>query len=373
VRLTAAGAEVQGVIGTNQTGEDGAYLYFVADGVLAGNANEAKEKAVGGQPNLYLIHEHATSFIATLSTEDDSLAVGSDELHPGGDWRPNLGLRTAAVSPDGRHLVFESVRPLTGYNNANPPNVVTEVFVYSADDSQLVCPSCNPTGQAPTVNPEAASVGSGESRLPVSFDSSTYQRRVMSDDGDRVFFDSEQPLLPQDTNGTQDVYEWEREGSGSCTKSTPERTTHGCVYLLTGGSNRGFSFLVDSDTTGDNVFIEHQGSLGHVQAPEDRNELYDVRVAGGFPTTVTGCAGASCPSSPAPPPSFLTSSATLSAVGGGNFVPQRPPTSKPPLLTRKRKLAKARRACRRKPRRSRPRCDSGARRASQGNYARKGK
>ena len=38
-RITAEGASVLGVIGTNKVGEDGAFLYFVAEGVLAANQN----------------------------------------------------------------------------------------------------------------------------------------------------------------------------------------------------------------------------------------------------------------------------------------------------------------------------------------------
>jgi hypothetical protein len=41
----------------------------------------------------------------------------------------------------------------------------------------------------------------------------------MSDDGSYVFFDTDDALVPQDTNGTQDVYEWE----------------DGHVYLISGG------------------------------------------------------------------------------------------------------------------------------------------
>jgi hypothetical protein len=40
-----------------------------------------------------------------------------------------------------------------------------------------------------------------------------YQSRRLSDGG-RVFFNSDDGLVPQDVNGMEDVYEWEREGVG---------------------------------------------------------------------------------------------------------------------------------------------------------------
>ena len=43
------------------------------------------------------------------------------------------------------------------------------------------------------------------------------------------------PLVAQDTNGQQDVYEWEREGTGSCTLGAG--VNGGCVYLLSGGDS----------------------------------------------------------------------------------------------------------------------------------------
>ena len=39
---------------------------------------------------------------------------------------------------------------------------------------------------------------------------------LVSEDGGRVFFNSSDALVPQDMNGTEDVYEWQREGVGSC-------------------------------------------------------------------------------------------------------------------------------------------------------------
>ena len=47
----------------------------------------------------------------------------------------------------------------------------------------------------------------------------TYQPRYLSDSG-RLFFDSPDALVPRDTNGLEDVYEYEPEGVGGCTSTT---------------------------------------------------------------------------------------------------------------------------------------------------------
>jgi hypothetical protein len=358
-RITPEGAGVLGVIGTNQTGENAAYIYLVAEGILAANENGDGQTAVAGEPNLYVIHG-GTTFIGTLSSFDNRTRATSEGILTGGDWKAALGLRTAAVSPDGRHLVFQSLQRLTGYDNIILPNEeeVVEVFIYSAPDKELACASCDPTGAPPLLSVERA--GLRETRLPVSNQSTTYMRRWMSTNGDRVFFDSEQPLVPQDANQVQDVYEWEREGTGGCTSENPPRPDRGCVYLLSGGSSRGYSFLIDADASGNNVFLEHQGPLGQVQAPSDRNELYDVRVDGGFPEASLACAGAGCQNGPPAPPSFA-SPASIASSGSGNFPSTGPPKPKP-SLTRAQKLAKALKACRAKPRRKRAGCQREAQR-----------
>jgi hypothetical protein len=365
-RLTAEGAGVLGVIGTNQTGEDTAYVYFVATGVLAANENAEKETATAERPNLYVSHEGNTTFIATLSREDNEFRATSEAISPGGDWMFDVGLRTAAVAPDGHHLVFESVRSLTGYNNTIAPGEnVVEVFVFSAADAQLACASCDPTGAPPSIVNEKG--GLRQTRLPVSNESSLIMRRWMSTNGNRVFFDSEQPLVPGDLNGVQDVYEWEREGEGTCAAQIPSRLDRGCVFLLSGADGGGFTFLVDADAGGANVFLEHRGPLGQVQVASDRNELYDARVNGGFPQTSLACSGTGCQGVPPAPPLFATP-ASVTFAGGGNF-PTPPPSQPAKPLTRAQKLAKALRACGAKPRRGRAVCERRARR----RYGAKGK
>jgi hypothetical protein len=353
--LAGKGAEVQGVIGVNQTGEDGAYLYFVAEGVLATNETAQNATAKAGRANLYLLHNGNTSFIATLAPNDDFLAAGGAST--AGDWRPDVGQRTAEMTPDGKTLLFQSLEALTGYDNlevANQP--LAEVFAYDAADAQLACVSCKPDGEPPNVVESAQAA-----KVPVSEESTTYMRRWISEDGGRVFFDTKQALVPSDRNETQDVYEWEREGEGTCRPQTPPRLNHGCLSLLSGGESNKESILVDADLTGDNVFFEHLGPLGHVEAPVDHLELYDARVNGGFAESSLACVGTGCQSVPPAPPSFATP-ASATFAGAGNFAPAAPPVRVTKRLTRVQKLTAALKKCRTKPKAKRAACERQARR-----------
>jgi hypothetical protein len=355
--LTAEGAEVQGVLGINQTGEDGGYVYFVANGVLTGEPNARGEHATPGGYNLYLLHAHATIFITGLSrvlsrvpppkevsgSLDNNLMVkdsGQGEGNFGGDWRPGLGERVAQVTPDGKHLGFESVRELTGYNSGfreEAERAVPQVFVYAADSAQLTCASCNPTG-APFSQPDGAAE---EAKVPMSENAQTYVERWISQDGNRVFFNTREPLVPEDTNGVNDVYEWERpaaadEPGNTCTAQSASYSavTGGCTFLLSGGEGSSPSVLVDADASGNNVFFEHYGRLGQVEAPVDHKQLYDARVNGGFPEPSLACSGTGCQGVPPAAPSFATPS-SVTFNGTGDFPPPPPTKSAPPKKCKK--------------------------------------
>lgn len=305
------GADVQGVAAVS---DDGEYVYFVADGVLANGAT-------GGQANLYLRHDGATTFIATLSLPDDGWRaapfggfIGSGNH---GDLQLDMGDRTAQVTPDGHTLVFMSKQGLTGYPNEG----LQEVYVYDAEEGRLSCVSCDPGGEAPSVR----TVGGVAGYIPVSH-SATYMPRVVSEDGSRVFFDSVEPLVPQDTNGTGDVYEWERAGapSGSCPEGAPNG---GCIYLLSGGTSTDDSYFFDSSAKGDDVFMITRAQL----VPQDQDEnfkVYDATANGVLPVSPPVCSGSGCQGVPAAPPVFATpSSVTFNGIG--NFpLPSSPPVVK---------------------------------------------
>jgi hypothetical protein len=327
--------EVQGVVGVS---EDGLYVYFVADGVLSEGANAEGREPVSGEPNLYIRQEDGTTFIATLAVGDGDFteAYGSN----GGDWQADPGHRTAEVTPDGQSVVFMSRRPLTGYDSVVGETSLAEVFVYDADTRRLNCVSCNPSGERPTddIYPEfAQDIGRehGEhgaggtnvwgSFVPVSESLDDYQPRVVSEDGGRVFFDSLEPLVPQDKNGFLDVYEWEAPGEGSCTALAASPVTGGCTYLLSGGLDPENSYLVDASASGSNVFFVSRAQL-EKGVPGGYDELYDARVGGVVPPEEVRCSGAACQGAPPAPPSFATPpSVTFNGIG--NFAPSPPPAA----------------------------------------------
>jgi hypothetical protein len=360
------GAEVLGVLGAS---EDGSYVYFVANGVLATGASrgdcEAVRSSAASTCNLYVDHEGVTSFIATLSGEDGP-GLLNQFPRPGGlgqpnDWINILAERTVRISPDGRHLLFDSNSEITGYDNRGPeciplnvqgvithyaPGRCTEIYLYDASTGRTVCVSCNPTGAGPD----------GPAGIPVATNSEQYrgiyQSRVLSVGGDRVFFDSADALVPQDTNHGIDVYEWEAQGIGSCARGG------GCTFLISGGKSGEASEFLDASANGNDVFFNTLAQL--VPGDTDQQvDAYDAAVGGGGATGTTAvtCPLGGCQSSAAPAPA-LSAPGSESLVGRGNV--------KPKPLTRSQKLAKALRSCNKHPKRERASC----RRAAHRRYGR---
>jgi hypothetical protein len=277
-----------------------------------------------------------------LSEKDNYATEAISEPGRAGDWQPGLATRTVQVTPDGHSLVFMSNEDLTGYDSyAGPPlySQLEEVYVYEAETGSLFCASCNKSGEAP--QPNSVAEKRVAAYLPVSWDN-TRLPSVISDDGSRVFFDSDQPLVPQDTNGEQGVYEWERDGSGNC------RESDGCVYLLSGGASKSSTFLIGSDSTGNNVFMVSRERF--VPGPSNgAYDVYDARV-GATPVSPPECTGTGCQGLPTPPPTFATPpSVTFNGVGNfpapASVTPTVKQKAKP--LTRRQKLARALKACER--------------------------
>jgi hypothetical protein len=267
------GAAVEGVLGA---GADGSYVYFVAKGSLAG-------EAVSGENNLYVWHEGGeTKFIAALAREDEA---EGEAPHQGvaNDWNVSLGKRTARVTPSGEFAVFMSAVSLTGYDNTDlfTGKQDEEVYLYDARSGHLICVSCNPSGERP-IGPASIPAGTHTESRGGSGGKSVYQPRAISEDGSRVFFETSDALVLQDTNSKLDVYEYE----------------DGHAYLLSGGTSSEGSSFVDASANGSDAFFVTRQQL----VPQDTDalvDLYDARENGGFPTLAAPlppCGGESCKS-----------------------------------------------------------------------------
>ena len=339
---------LHGILGVS---EDGSWVYFASEASLAAGAPS-------GQPNLYVYHDGVTKLIATLSQADAS------------DWAGGAGELTeesSRVSPNGEWLAFMSQARLIGYDNrdavSGEPDA--EVYLYDARTDSLACASCNPTGARPTGTeydslelardglwPEngwvAATVPGwqrGSGNHPIG--QTAYQSRYLDDSG-RLFFDSEDALVPKDVDGAVDVYEYEPEGVGSCTSSSfsggvvfraarafsvegrAGEEGAGCVGLITSGNSGQESVFMDASENGGDVFFLTDAQL----APQDHDSAADVYDAHecsaqspceNVPTSPPPCDNeSSCKPAPSPQPAIygLPSSATFS--GPGDLVPGAP-------------------------------------------------
>jgi hypothetical protein len=305
---------------------DGSTVYFTSRSQLAPGAPVSGDGA-----NLYHYNTNAgeTTYVATVSPNDypdssigrwyTTSTVSGNEV--GADESANW-----FTTSDGDYLVFASIANLTGYDNdagpgANCPDLTgagggnvacTEVYRYAFSTGTVTCMSCNPSGVQPVSNAEFA-LSTDRANKPAG-----RPPRPVSENGEYAFFDTADGLVPRDTNGQRDVYEWH----------------DGVISLITSGSDAQASYFSDSSADGSNVFFGTHTRL----VPQDTDgsgDLYDARIGGGF-GLVSGagpCEGDAC-DNPPPPPIDQTP-ASLSFSGLGN------PTPEPAVATKTKTKAKA--------------------------------
>jgi hypothetical protein len=405
---SAEGAGTSNVLGAS---EDGSYVYFVSNGVLTGEEENARgEKATSGHCegersppgatcNLYVDHYDSESkkwtptFITALSEEDRYDWLYREEV--------SASQQPTRASPNGQYLAFMSQRSLTGYDNRDAVNGKpdAEVYEYDATANKLVCASCEPTDARPLgvenrtlEESQGGLVGARETWNQTGFVAANlpgwdnisiklypegYQSRYLSDSG-RLFFNSDDALVPQDSNGTQDVYEYEPEGLGTCTSATSTGSSTyvpvstGCVGLISSGDSSEESAFLDASESGGDVFFLTSAKL----SSQDKDTAYDIYDAHEC-TSESPCSSAaetpppcdteaSCKASPTPQPEIygLPSSATFS--GPGNLAPPPLVPSRPKPKTaaqvRAEKLAAALKTCRKKSKKkARTSCEASAR------------
>lgn len=363
-------ADVLGVVAVSDSGEE---VYFVANGVLSGGEDQLHKTAVAGADNLYTMHFRSGAdeweppqFLGTLSNADAM------------DWTTTLTRHTARLSPNGRWLAFMSNSSLTGYDNTDAVSGQPdeEVYVYDSTSRTLACASCNPDGARPT-GLESTEIGllvggfqvwtsntwlaaNVPGWTPFRLEQSRYQSRYLSNNG-RLFFDSNDALVPQDINGTEDVYEWEPAAVGSCTISSGSysRQEDGCLALISSGASQEESAFLDASEEGNNVFFLTGAKL--VTSDFDTSlDIYDAHICSEASPCMSVEAAPnecdttdSCRAAPLPQPKVFGSPPSATFSGKGNVAASHAlAKSKAKAKGRgsawRRKLRKALRACERK-------------------------
>ncbi len=270
-----------GVQGVAAAADDLSHVYFVAAGVLAPGAQAAR-------PNLYKWSPgEGVRYIATLTDSD------------GGVWATERDARTkqfrdARISANGAQLLFVSHGRLTAADNAG----TKQVYLYDAETDRLACVSCAPEPAASGdawlfYPPDLGSNPAIESprapyRLP----------RNLSSDGKRAFFETAQSLVPTDTNGKVDVYQW----------------AAGAVSLISTGKSAEGARFIDAGADGGDVFFTTRERLVGADV-DDQVDVYDARVDGGFPEQELPppCVGDECQGPFALPPSLAAGSSPAGA------------------------------------------------------------
>jgi len=276
--------EVRGYLGAS---EDASVIYLASEEALGGQNSEG-DSAVAGEPNLYRydVATDSFDFIGILSGGDARVEAGASPLaNP-------VSRHLARVGGDGRVAVFMSTMPLTGFDNTDAATgeADAEVFRYDAaangGQGELLCVSCHPAGAAPggremKFGEEPQGIRAAAQIPP--WETPFTAPHVLPEEGSRVIFESYEALVPRDTNGKQDVYEWSAAGAGGCAESSFDYSppNGGCLSLISSGQSSLDSEFVDASADGRDVFFTTASSL----VPQDPGliDLYDAREGGGFP------------------------------------------------------------------------------------------
>jgi hypothetical protein len=272
---------------------DGSHVYFVSPKKLDGEEGEE------GKDNLYVWDGEVVNFIGVLGPLDVNGSMGkglglwvSEALSPLASATTGPANDPSRSTPDGKVLVFESSADLTGTGYDNDGH--SEIFRYDAEadaGKRLSCISCNPTGEAALSDARLQIPEEGQlvSTNPSPVNAISHIANV-SEDGEMVFFQSADRLVPADLDGKLDIYEWEAQGAGGCEQE------NGCLSLISFGRSSEDEYLYAVTPDGHDVFFLSGDTLVG-QDLDQTPSIYDARVEGGFPppTPPPGeCLGEAC-------------------------------------------------------------------------------
>ena len=277
---------------------DGSHALFTSEELLTSTEeNEIGEVAKAGEHNLYTWNGGGVAFVGILDPQDFvsfggipnmNLERWTTAINPGATM--GWALAPARSTPDGSVFVFQSHARLTSYENEE----FGEIYRYdpSAPAGEiLTCVSCHPGGAPPTGDALLEDVHSA-----TGITSETVIPNV-TDDGEQVFFQSPDQLLPEDANEVADVYEWKAGDAVGC------GLLEGCLGLISSGQGESPSYLYAMSADGHDVFFRTVEALVGADVA-GTTSIYDAREQGGIPETIAaeGCKGDACQGSGTLPP-----------------------------------------------------------------------
>jgi hypothetical protein len=244
---------------------------------------ESPEQLVVGkgepdQVNLYLYRDGTVRYVTTMTT-----AITCDEENENIVACSQGPVARMEVTPSGDHMAFITASPLTSYD----ANGHSEMYSYSPASGRIECASCRPDSQ-----PAKSNAAGSQNGL------------FLTTDG-RVFFSTRDPLMPRDTNGANDVYEYS-EGKPQLISAGLGVTTESFAGFY---GTQTIPGLVSVSANGTDVYFATYDNL----VTQDHNgqgiKIYDARTGGGFPAerprlecvAADECHGAGS-ASPASPP-----------------------------------------------------------------------
>ena len=323
---------------------DGSRVFFQSvDRLTEAAPNDASVKQYEFDLGTNVLEYLPSTFRVNASSSDGSIAVVTQtHVEPEGGSQ-SLGLdlmsngqltqiellspgevvQNARVAANGSVFVFESNATWPGFNNGG--GAFFQVYRYDAKADSISCVSCPPAGVVPRASASsthAYPTGERFNNFAVAIGD-----RGVSDNGSRVFFDTADPLVPQDTNGVGDVYEWE----------------NGSVYLLSSGTGPRYSYFGDNSPSGDDVFFSTIDGIASGDSDKGY-DVYDARVPrpGDIPLpNAVPCQGEVCQGPPSVP-SLLGSPASATFSGLGNLQPAVKAAVKKKKVTTKRKKKRKR-------------------------------
>ena len=282
---------------------DGSHVFFLSKEALVPG------QGTPGEFNLYVWDTTSTRFIATL-TEEDVLERpaalgfwterGIEESGPAEN--DSFLVDSGRTTFDGRVFVFESRAQLTSYPNEG----FLEIYRYDVEAETLTCVSCSPT--------EPSASGDSEFVLGEGTDEAGLLSRWeevpnLSSDGEQVVFESKAALLPEDSNGTRDAYEWR----------------NGHLSLISSGYGSRPSYLVGLSPSGSDIFFRTASTLVANGQEGGNAAIYDARIGGGLQSQQAvqsiECQGEACLGLPTPLPS-LEAAGSATFRGLGNLKPR---------------------------------------------------